>query len=79
MLNMGPGMGPGGYRVVPLQHPPGPHPSSHTPGTPSRWPVLRLPLSVHGGQDKYGRGAHIRRPTHLRVIILRVKRLDRGL
>ena len=51
----------------------------HYPGyTPSR-PTASVHLGARVSGLEYGRGAHIRRPTHLSRVILRVPRYDRGI
>ena len=65
---------------------PGTHPGTHpvyppcpTPGTPTSATVLMPVPRGAVRHEQYGRGAQIRRPTHLKVTILRHKGYDRGL
>ena len=75
MLNMGPGSGLGlgtGIALPPTHHLP-------YPGyTPPR-PTARVHLGARVSGPEYGRGAHIRRPTHLSGAFLRLKDYYRGL
>ena len=76
ILNMGPWDGTGlGTGIAP------PHPPTvpTTPGTPPPYLWLGVTAARSGCRTKYGRGAQIRRPTHLRPVILRVQGYDRGI
>ena len=55
--------------------PPSPHPG-YTPAT--RYPLHAMPAPA-AHQTKYGRGAQIGSPTHLRAVILSVQGYDRGI
>ena len=76
ILNMGPGMGPGRGTGIALPAPPSiPHPG-YTPPHP---PLLHGSSPYPAWCTEYGRGAHIRRPTHLREPFLRHSGYYRGL
>ena len=76
MTKYGPGMGLGlgtGIAPLPTHRPP------TTPGTP---PHPRYTQHVNAGYVTpvtNGRGAHIRRTTHFKAVVLKVQRYYRGL
>ena len=55
------------------------HPVRTTPGTPSPHRTEHAPVMAVEHGTEYGRGAQIRRSTHLEDLILRVPRYYRGL
>ena len=65
--------------LVPGIAPPGTHPASATPGTPLPPASARPWLTDAGRWSKYGRGAHIRRSTHLAGTLVAVWDYDRGI
>ena len=69
ILNMGPRMVLGlGTGIALPAHPSIPIPRVHPCPTPYSCSCTRTSCT----QGKYGRGAHIRRPTHLKALILRL-------
>ena len=56
-----------------------PHPSTIPRVHPSHYPATGVMTEHVRAASKYGRGAHIRRPTHFKGTILRDKGLYRGL
>ena len=61
--------------IAPLRYPP----IRTTPGTPTLVTMHRAVVRGVAARTKYGRGAHIGRPTHLASTLVASFRYDRGL